>query len=62
MAIWRITSKRNISNIIKAGTSITISTTGNAKPQWHQVKKELNISSGVSPSMTDSNWIFERLD
>lgn len=62
MATYRLTAKRDIGNVIKKGTSVVIVTTGTMMPQWHHVKKELNLTTSLSPSMTDSNWIIEKLD
>jgi deoxyxylulose-5-phosphate synthase len=61
MAIWKVTAKRDIGNVIKKGTSINVVTIGTAKPQWHQVKKELNLNTSISPSMTDAIWIIEKI-
>jgi len=61
MAIWKVTAKRDIGNVIKKGTSINVVTIGTAKPQWHKVKKELNLNTSISPSMTDAIWIVEKI-
>jgi hypothetical protein len=62
MGIYRLTAKRDIANVVKKGTSATIVTTGSTKPQWHQVKKALNLTTSVSPVMNDSTWIIEKLE
>jgi hypothetical protein len=61
MAIWKVTAKRDIGNVIKKGTSINVVTIGTAKPQWHHVKKELKLNTNISPSMTDAIWIIEKI-
>ena len=61
MSIYRVTAKRDIANVIKKGTSVNIVTTGTVKPQWHQVKKELNLTTSVSPAMDDATWIIEKI-
>lgn len=61
MGIYRVTAKRDIGNVVKKGTSVNIVTTGSTKPQWYQVKKELNLTTSVSPSMDDATWIIEKI-
>lgn len=54
MKIYKVTAKRDFANVIEEGTSVNIVKIGTAKPQWYQVKKELNLSTSDSPSMDDS--------
>ena len=62
MGMYRLTAKRDMCDgKLKKGTSITISTTGSSKPQFHQIKKELGISTSSSPSVTDSNFLIENI-
>jgi hypothetical protein len=62
MGMYRLTAKRDMcSGKLKKGTSVTISTTGSTKPQIHQIKKELGISSAETPSVTDSNFVIEEI-
>jgi len=49
-------------NVIKKGTTVTVSTVGTAKPQFHHVKKALDITTSLSPAMTEQYWVFEKLD
>ena len=62
MALWRLTAKRDMGNVIKKGTTVTVSIVGTAKPQFHHVKKALDITTSLSPSMTEQYWVFEKLD
>ncbi|MBM3161194.1 MAG: hypothetical protein FJZ66_07650 [Bacteroidetes bacterium] len=62
MATYRLTAKRDIGNVVKKGTTVVIVTTGNTPPQWHHVKKELNLTTSLSPAMNESTWIIEKID
>ena len=62
MAIYRLTAKRDMcSGEIKKGTVCTVSVTGTRKPQFHEIKKALGITSGSSATVNDQNFIIEEI-
>jgi hypothetical protein len=62
MAIYRLTATRDMcSGKLKKGTSCTVSVTGTRKPQFHEIKKALAITTSSTPVVNDNNFIIEQI-